>query len=572
MNGHTSCRKCYDQLISKYKSCPLCKSALHRTPILIRINNDQYDTASSTTQQVQTTQGQTTVFNMSTQQNKPIVLLVDTSGSMDESSEIGKSKILPKRIELVVHMMKIMYRFCKELNIKFVPYEFNSTIRKIPISDDMTESTVFSEFERLRSTSCTNLGLALESVYRIYNNNVTYFVFTDGESSDSTDTSVRLFNNANLHLISFSKDVKTQLLDEVSAAGRRHTISYVQDINSLMGYMIPIFIYANTMDSTKELSQNDENLRQEYVRILEPQTTGNSSIFTKEHLIQLLLENKSMNNSPYCNDLIEDTVKNERHGRIHYSFSNKDNWNNFGKFYLKCILHCHKYKIVGNAFDVSVQHYKTEEYQQIYSRLSGKAENIEYVAFTQPAHVRNQTSAESTAKITKTIKYVDTYSGSSSMDDGCISPDAVITMKDGVKLMKDLKVGDITSTGTVKWIICITDLNGGMPFEMYNGLSKNHPVCIDGYWIPASKQLNSHIFTTTDVVYDIVLEETNVDHILVNNIKVAAVGYPIPGMIHPYWGSNKVIEDLETHYPGDGYVSVNSSNFKYKNGLLVSLF
>jgi hypothetical protein len=543
-NGHTSCRTCFDNLRNK---CPVCNLNLRNPPLLTRINNEEIN------QRIQ----QPIMNN-----NTTVVLLIDTSGSMSEiSGETGS----PRRIELVGHMMKIMLKFCNELNKECIIYTFNSDITKLPITKSMSENDTYSIIEKLTASNFTNLGLALNKIYNNHHDNTIYFVFTDGDSSDDTELSVKLFDNTQLHLLSFSKDVKTNLLDQVTKAGRKHTISYIQNIDSLMGYMIPIFVYAMT-DTEKELDVVDDNLRREYVDILEPQINGSTAQYNKNDLIVLLktyYDNLVVDGfTEYLKDLKIDTVKNKRHGRIHFSFENEIRWNNFGRFYIRCILHCHKYKIPGNAFDVSLKHYKTNEYNEIYNILSGKADSIPFVSFTESIQKRANQSAIANKKVLKTVKYVDCYSTSTD-DDGCIDENALIQMKMGSKKVKDLKIFDEVSTGIVKWII-----------KIYNGLTKNHPVYINDQWIPAKQLPNAIITVNTvkDVVYDIVLSSQDISHVIINDINTAVVGYPIPGMIHPYWGSNIIIEQLKEIAPNGGLVEVNGKDFIKRNGIIENIF
>jgi hypothetical protein len=58
----------------------------------------------------------------------------------------------------------------------------------------------------------------------------------------------------------------------------------------------------------------------------------------------------------------------------------------------------------------------------------------------------------------------------------------------------------------------------------------------------------------------------------VNGIETAVVGFPVPGMIHPYWGSNRVVDDVHKKYPNGGFVDVDARLFGYTDGLVSSLF
>ncbi len=127
-----------------------------------------------------------------------------------------------------------------------------------------------------------------------------------------------------------------------------------------------------------------------------------------------------------------DTTENARHGRIHYSFQTK-NWNEFGKFYIVCIYHCHKYKIPGNAFDLSIRHYQNDGYIELNNVLTRNAENINFVSFTEPTNVREQKSARSSAQIEQTLRYAESYRSSAedNSSDGCIGVDGYSNTQGG---------------------------------------------------------------------------------------------------------------------------------------------
>ena len=566
--GHTLCLDCFNSL-SRPKKCPTCRRTCRSSPILTRINAVKEEEKKEDEEEEDEEEEEEEEEEIPELDDRDVVVLIDTSGSMDGKS--GENANDPKRIELVGHMMKILLRFCRKLKKNCIFYEFNSSLTRLKINKNTIEETAYKIIEQMEPQNCTNLGSALMHLHRKCGDNTIYFVLTDGESSDETISAIKEYENVDLHLIAFSQDVKCTLLNQVAEC-ENHTISYVQSIDSLMGYIIPTFVWAMTSRYKKTLSDKDEEIRCEYVRLLEPQVNGSSSKYSINDLIKLV--GKPV--TPYAKDLKVDTVEDARHGRVYYSFKNNTNWNTFGKFYLKCILHCHKHKIPGNAFDLSLQHYRTEEYEKVYSYLSGEAEKIEFVAFRASQNVRAQVSQQSRARVTKTIQYVDTYRSSSYSDDndGCIEGNAIISLKNGTKLMKDLQPGDELVEGKVKWIIQIKNLNQGKSFNTYNGLTKSHPVCENGVWKPAEKYSNAlvKIMRGDDIVYDVVLDDRKVGHMLVNGIQTAVVGYPVPGMVHPYWGSSKILCDIEQRCPGGGVVNVDGRNFTITNGLVSNIF
>jgi len=422
----------------------------------------------------------------------------------------------------------------------------------------------------IRPEGQTFLGLALKKVFATHGANGKYLVFTDGEPNDPGDIvyeAIKLFENTQLHLFAFGSAVNTDLLFAVGN-NPKHTISYIEDIRSLAGYMVPIFIWAMTELKQVELSPVDEEIRKKFVQILKPQVRGSMTQYKQQHLTEML----SNYQTPYARDLVVDTIGLPAHGRIKHSFD-PSNWHTFGKFYLPCILECHEYKYPGNSFDPSLKNYRTKEYNEIFEKIASIPSSIEFVAFMKPVEHQAAASVASSAVVQQSYQSADTYSYSSSDNDGCIEPDAKITMRDGTtKKMCDVRPGDLLETGSrIKWIIRISNLNHGNLIPLYNGLTGSHPVYHKG-WTKAKYYPDAKITYTTGIVYDVILEDPKVSSMEVNGINAAVVGFPIPNMIHPYWGSSKVVEDVQSRYPDGGFVDIDAKQFGFTNGLVSSLF
>lgn len=565
--GHTVCTECMNHITQQYlPKCPLCRGALHPRPFLTRLNNEIQDPVGPVPAPIVLE----AVSSVRAVPDQQVVLLIDVSGSMQLDS--GTQQGAPLRIELAVHMAKVTLAFCKKLRIKCSIYTFSEATTKIPTNESQTSVESERELDKIRPEGQTFLGLALNKVFTNHGETSKYFVFTDGDPTDSTEEAVKKFVNTQLHLIAFSKDVSTDLLRTIGN-NQKHTISYIENITSLPGYMVPVFIWAMTDMKQVVLNDLDETTRQKFVEILEPQIRGSSAKYKMADLVTMLREVHARTSTTYSHDLETDTTGLPAHGRISYSFE-KDNWNTFGKFYLLCILHCHKYRIPGNAFDPSLKHYRTKEYNEIFGEIASIPSGVKFVSFMTQGIQQAVVSAASAAVVQKTFQYVDTYSYTSSSDDGCIGPDAEIILDDySTILMKNLKPDMILEDGKVKWIIRISNLNHGNPITLYNGVTGSHPVYDGKEWIKAKYYPNAEVTQTTDVVYDVILEDPNAAAIEVNGFVVAAVvGYPVPGMVHPYWGSNKVLDEVRDRYPNGGFVDVDAKNFTFTNGIVSSLW
>jgi uncharacterized protein YegL len=504
----------------------------------------------------------------------PVVLLIDVSGSMDELS--GSQLGAPKRIELAVHMAKVILAFCRKLRVKCVVYTFSSGAKQIPVDETTSLADCNRELHAVRPSGGTYLSHALNEIFATHGSLAKYFPLTDGEPTDWDPSCLEKFANTQFHLIAFGKAVNVNLLREVGG-NPKHTISYIEDIRSLPGYMVPVFVWAMTDMKPVVLNDIDEECRKRFVEVLEPQVHGSTTRYRLEDLITRLRSFHGRSGTTYSRDLEIDTAGTSGHSRIEHSFD-ANNWHNFGKFYLLCILHCHKYLIPGNTFDPSLKHYRTPEYAEIFDKILDVPSNVEFVSFMTVGSQQAAVSAAASAVVQRAIQYVDTYTPSySSSDDGCIGPDEKITVRWGNYFttipMKEIMPDTNLGRSRIKWIIRIRDLNHGNEIPLYNGLTPSHPVRgPDGRWIKAKHYPGAKMTQSTDIVYDVILDDPTVGSMKVNGIDVAVVGHPVPGMVHPYWGSQKVVEDVRSRYPDGGFVDVDAKQFQFTNGLVSSLF
>lgn len=572
-DGYAVCHECMLQMMASAAGrplCPGCRGHFRTTPVFTRINNDDDPDVPKAP----------APMRVDARHADKIVMLLDVSGSMNNQS--GSLIGAPLRLELAGHMAKVIAAFCRKLGLQFVIHTFSDAVKRLDV-DEATPIDRFNQaLEAIDPDGQTFIGLALKRTIEAHGPAAKYFVFTDGEPSDDFVSSIDQYANTQLHLMAFGQDVSIDLLQKVGE-NPLHTISYIKDIQSLPGYMVPIFIWAVTQPARVVLSVRDEQLRAQFVTMLEPQVRGDMTQYKLFDLINLVARFNAAGVTNYSRDLAMDVSGTSAHSRIEYSF-HKANWNNFGKFYLLCIAHCHKNLVPGNGFDPSLKHYRTAEYTRIFEQIADIPIGIPFVSFMTRSSVaaRAAASASASSSVNASFRYVDSYPSSSS-DDGCIGPNELVAVRTcGLYVptpMKQVVPGDDVLVGSgsftkIKWIIRISNLNTeGEPVQLINGLTRSHPIRANGRWIKAGAHPDRAVITTTmDRVYDVILEDPSIPSIKVNGIDAAVAGYPIPGMMHPYWGSRKVVEDVYLRYPDGGFVDVDATHFKHKNGLVSSLF
>lgn len=587
--GHAVCKDCIKH---RYSSCPICRGGLLDYPVFTRgfkpVDSNRSTSREQTNQmdvdaEIQQENEDIPEF---VNKNAPLVFIIDISGSMDGSS--GEQTDAPKRIELAVHISKIFVAFAKKLGVDIFLYTFSSGCERLSITKNSTTDEINRVLENLRPCGETRLGNAMKVTFQNHGNTAKYFIFTDGEPTDHYREEIGKFDNTQVHLIAFSNGTKVDLLKDFGT-NSLHTISYVEDVRSLPGYMVPVFIYAITDMKKANLSIEDDECRRKYVQILEPQIDGNTSQYRISDLIELLVRY----NTPYSRDLKDDTDGNAAHGRIEYSIK-RENWQKFGKYYLQHINHCHKYMIPGNSFDPSLKHYRTPEYVKIYNLIADIPSKISFIPFMSHSYQRAQSSgntvaaaqvaAASATRVTQSFRYTDSYNDScssynsySASDDGCIGPDALIPIKrDNVEIvvpMRDIFPGDYVGGSRIKWILVLHNLCNNNSFSLYNGVTGSHPVKYKNMWMKAKNVPDAKVEIIKGIVYDVIVEDRNQDSMLVNGNPVAVVGYPVPGMVHPYWGSNLILDDVVKHCPDGGFIHIDTINFKYdETGAVSSIF
>ncbi len=547
--GHTVCYACYLHMLNNNLKCHTCRQTLLPTPIMVRLNlNSPAEVKSSNEPLISQT--------IKDAQNKVIVIGLDVSGSMDELS--GSSYESPKRIEMVVHMGKIMMAFCQKLGIyKYRVYTFSNRVTRL----DINYSNANTVLERLRADGCTNIGEVLRTMFSENGSNACYFLFTDGQPTDDWKQAVSLYNNTQLHLTAFSKDVDMSLLCAV-AGNPLHSISYVEDIRSIAAYMIPVFVVSLTNMKTVTLTPDEDACRKMFVEWLKHRVNMQISRTDINNIMRELEKYHQGNTNTYAYDLSRDVAGDSMHSRIEVGTLDPVKWHSFGKFYNICILQCHEFLEINNIFDVSLARYRTDQYNELYAFIEKVPDQVKFVAF-----IDKSKQEEASRIVSQATSYVVNNSYGSSGDDGCIGPDELVTVqrmgKECCVSMKDVKLTDSINGVKIKWIIQVHNLEHGNPITLYNGLSVNHPVKLGGSgqspeWIPASQVPNvtTSIVPGDTILYDVVLEDQSVPFMYVNGQQAALVGYPVPGMIHPYWGTNAVINDMESKCPGGGIVDI----------------
>ena len=247
---------------------------------------------------------------------------------------------------------------------------------------------------------------------------------------------------------------------------------------------------------------------------------------------------------------------NDSDGQISKAFE-KDEWfNRWGMHYLRYYLSSVSLEVCSNFKDASLQNYGGK----LFTDLRTEIEDI----FTQMPVPQPSRSTQS---------FQGNFQQSFYSSAGpCFAGDGKITMapsqlcslsgesvKSTVKLVQDIRKGDriINADGNVATVVCVlkTKIKGGRAImSNFNGLKVSpwHPVKLPGnnlWQFPTNVQPSAEV--DCDWFYDFVLDKHHV--VTINGVDVICLGHGLthdPTLIHPFFGTQKVVDELKKDKEG----------------------
>jgi len=302
------------------------------------------------------------------------------------------------------------------------------------------------------------------------------------------------------------------------------------------------YIISNNIDNDRQLT-NQLNLLVDEMYALNSNTNTNTSTFFK--------------------DLIKDIS-----GQILLASSNRSNWEKWGQRYLRSIAMAHMTQICTNFKDPGIQHYGGK----LFRELRDKIDEIFCRLPPPKSSVRSGVS----------VSNMRTFNNS---NNPCFAGQCEVMMVDNsTKLVKDIVIGDVVKApnrrcARVKYIVkSIVELpikmikfNSGLiitpwhPIRVLNGIKEEwqFPKLVNAK-LPELLSNKEVVYSEEEcpAVYSFVLEN---DHIMIiNNIQCITLGNNFSKggpEYHPYFSSNKVIDDLkilDDEQKNNGLVEINS--------------
>ena len=550
-----------------------------------------------------------------------LIAVLDTSGSMGESCSNTIETDGFTRLNLVQHSMNTVINMLNPGD-ELIMIEFNNNSRYI-FNQIITEtnkilavSSIDSLFPNGGTYIWNGLQLAYQSAKKAINNNIQIMLLTDGQSNDNPLAELKYFfqqeprfANIKLTTFGFSYDINSKILFDIAEL-TNSGFNFIPDA-SMVGtcfcnYLanilspdisIPIINKINLYEQ-----QNFDISTLTNFNILEPIEQYE---LIRYHCYQVLKEtcviaseNKYLNNNAISSiakfklfisgeiikksQLLENMIKDfssnySNEEQITKAISKQDWFDKWGYHYLLSLSLAHLTRQCHNYKDKGVQDYGNTIFQELQDEVYKIFSSIK----PPKPSLRTQVVTTSMAS------YVD-RSG------GCFGPKCRIKLFDGsYKCLDELDGSEIVYQGDlsgiigdkIKYITKTKIPNGQIPMCQIDNLiiSEYHPflnnISSREKWDFPINYIKSNIIEL-EWMYNIVLESGY--WVEIEDFKCVSLGHNITQhsfeneiILHDYFGSNKVISDLEKFKTNsydkiiilDNFVVLRDSNTNLVRGI-----
>jgi hypothetical protein len=414
---------------------------------------------------------------------------------------------------------------CNTVFINFLSYTLATVVNKVKVGSTNFRKDWFSQFDGYNADSCmVSIGAVQEGQPR----NILLPIST-------TDPSIKIPINVeyNGQSVPYTLDFEHQNPD-------------LYDINFMNSY-----INMTIKDGLEmvNLKKTHAELEKMYDMIYGVATSISNEL--DANIMKAILRN------------IKSSDSNE--GQLCKAFSNEDWFNRWGIHYLRYFVRSHQLQVCSNFKDTSLQHYGGKLFREL--RME-----IEDIFRTIPVPKPSRSNEPFRGNFQQS-----TYS----QGGPCIAGDGTIEMVNGQLVrVSSLKKGDQikNNNGDVATIVCVikTNIRNGYTDMLSIGKLKVtpwHPIKIDGKWkFPADVGVIEPV--KCDYVYNFVLDRCHV--MTVSGIDVITLGHGLnedPVLKHPFFGTDKVVNQLKTHQSWDnGLILLDEYKPNYEGSLIASLW
>ena len=272
--------------------------------------------------------------------------------------------------------------------------------------------------------------------------------------------------------------------------------------------------------------------------------------------------------SEFLNNLLIDLIDdNPNHGQVLKAFDNKY-YEKWGKDYLPSFLRFHIVEQCGNFKDQSLQLYGGEKFNE-YRKKCNKI----FLELQPPERIENNNYDNNNDNDNYSIdmdRFMD-------FDGGCFNGNGNVKLKNNkIKKVKDIVKGDILFNGSIVECVIITKVKKKQFAVEINNvlLTPYHPIFYNGNWVfPINVKEPEEYYI--DYWYNLILR--NGYSVNINNIDAITLGHNQNyGILkHPYFGTEKVIQDLKSYMGFDnGLVFINEMPkvIRDENGFISSYY
>eukprot|EP00800_Vazella_pourtalesii_P003159 TRINITY_DN1319_c1_g4_i1.p1 TRINITY_DN1319_c1_g4~~TRINITY_DN1319_c1_g4_i1.p1 ORF type:complete len:684 (+),score=88.35 TRINITY_DN1319_c1_g4_i1:50-2053(+) len=282
--------------------------------------------------------------------------------------------------------------------------------------------------------------------------------------------------------------------------------------------------------------------------------------------LQNRISTSGIKNEKYIIDLLKDLSD-----QITEALSRQDWYARWGKHYLLSLKRAHLLQQCSNFKDPGLQHYGGK----LFNRVRDVADDI-FIKIPPP-----EPKIRPTTTLSAPLISMSRYHNCAGP---CFSGESLVLLPDDTqKRVDQLARGDFIKTPTSRCqITCVikTHCSKGR-IDLVNlhglGITPWHPVRIEGKWTYPCK-LSEPAEIDCVAVYSFVLETSDEEIMIINNMECATLGHSFTGDVigHPYFGSNKVREDIRRMKGWNtGLVELSDTNCLVKDatsGLVSSLY
>jgi hypothetical protein len=494
-------------------------------------------------------QKEATVFQQpgEVKSKKDLTIVWDISGSMlteasfvndsgnKENSGLSYHDIVRHAITVIINVLS------KEHRLSIVTFSNNAKLL-LPLTwmDDTGKKLALDKIKNVQAGGCTDLwGGIFQGLQN--NKHGEIYVLTDGvpsyEPPRGWDGQIQKYKQTHQQYSSvvktfgFGYNLYSKLLHNI-AHHFEGSFSFIPDA----GFVGTVFIHS-LVNSLIENKMKDDQKIDDFLALLKHlnELSETNNLEMHREIIKLYKNN-------YSNGIYEE--------QIDIACSKDEYYQKWGKHYLRSLYDAHFYQECNNFKDQSVQGYATSEQKKLIDLADDIFCNLPP---PEPTISRNHYRSMNNNTNNLSMRCFSQPSG------GCFYGECRIETKNGHKLIKDLKKGDLLKTENgYNQLICIMKTvspNGKNKLvELESKLNGNSKLLVTE-WHPIKHQnswkfpINIHKSTVHDIpfVYSFVVENSHT--VYIEGWECITLGHGIkndPVASHDFWGTEKVIDCLKS--------------------------